>query len=45
MFLSNAGVKVKSEQMSIESFVDDGEWFCSPDIGRKFFPPLRCQNR
>ena len=30
----------KSEQMSLESFAEDGEWFCCPDIGREFIPPL-----
>ena len=38
-------VEVKSEQMSLESFTEDGEWLCCPDIGREFLPPLRCQNR
>ena len=24
---------MKSDQMSLESLVEDGEWFCCPDIG------------
>ena len=39
------GVEVKSEQLNLESFAEDGEWFCCPDIGPEFVPPLRCQNR
>ena len=39
------GVKVKSEQMILESFTVDGEWLRCPDIGREFVPPLRCQSR
>ena len=38
-------VEVTSEQMCLQSFADDGEWFCCPDIGQEFVPPLRCQNR
>ena len=36
-------VEVKSELVSLESFVEDDEWLCCPDIGREFVPPLRCQ--
>ena len=39
------GVEVKSEQMSLKSFAEDGEWFCRPDFGWEFIPLLRCQNR
>ena len=30
--------------MSLESDVEDGEWFRCPDFGREFIPPLRCPN-
>ena len=39
------GVGVKSEQMSLEYFAEDGEWFCCPKVGREFVPPLKRQNR
>ena len=35
-------VKMKSEQVNLESFAEAGEWFCSSDIGLKFVPLLRC---
>ena len=38
------GVKVKSEEMSLESFAEDGEGFHCPDTGPEFVPPLRCQH-
>ena len=28
-------VEVKSEQMSLESFVEDGKWCSCPDIGQE----------
>ena len=39
------GFEVKSEQMSLESFVEGRERLCCPDVGREFVPPLRLQNR
>ena len=39
------GVEVKSEQVSLESFIEDGKWLCCPDFGQEFFPPQRRQNR
>ena len=38
-------VKVNSEQVSLESFMEAGESICSPDIGRELIPTLRGQNR
>ena len=38
-------VKVKSEQVSLESFAENGESIDFPDIGWEIVPPLRCQNR
>ena len=38
-------VEVKSEQVSLESLVEDGMWLCCPGIGLKFVSPLRCQKR
>ena len=38
-------VEVKSEQASLESFAEDGEWLCCPDIGWEFIPPVSRQNR
>ena len=29
----------ESEQMRLESFAEDGEWFRCPDVGREFVPP------
>ena len=39
------GVEVKSEQMSLESFAEDGEQFRCPGVGREVDPPPRCRNR
>ena len=39
------GFEVKSEQPSLESFAEDGEWFCCANIGQEFVSPLGCQNR
>ena len=38
-------IELKSEQMSLESFAEDREWFRCPDNCREFIPPLRYQNR
>ena len=40
-----SGVEVKSEQVSLESFAEDRERLCCPDVGWEFVPPLRLQNR
>ena len=40
-----SGVKVKSEQISLESLAEDGKRLRRPDTGREFIPPLRLQNR
>ena len=34
-----------SEQMSLESFAEDGEWLCCPDVGWEFVPPQTPKQR
>ena len=38
-------VEVDSEQVSLESFLEDSERLCGPESGRELVPPLRSQNR
>ena len=39
-----SGIKVNSEQASLESLAGDGDRHCGPDIGMELVPSLRSQN-